>query len=130
MKQKKTYVVLDSYSEALFTTTDARLASKWRKGGHDVAVLPSEEIQERFRQGLKCWEVEYYHGLGDEYDAWQALWDSITDRDGVWEHETYYYVWAKTEKQAIRAVEKHRKEKGRKKLEMMRAIAKERKGKE
>jgi len=113
MKQKKTYVVLDSYIEALFTTTDERLAAKWR--GHDVAVLPSEGIQERFRQGFRCWEVECYVDLGDEYVAGLAVWDELADRDGVWEHSSpdTYFVWAKTEKQAIKAVQKYRKEKGK-----------------
>lgn len=131
MKQKKTYVILEEAGEALFTTDSKALANEWRLSDRlvEVVELPTEGIQERFRQGLKCWWVTYYYD-DDEPDVWVAGWDELKDRDGVWEGgDDAYFVWAKTEAAAIKAVEKYRKEKGRKKLEMMRAIAKERKGK-
>lgn len=129
MKQKKTYVVTDGWNKPI-CVADARTAKKLRGSGYHIEELPSEGIQERMRQGFTFWHV--WEGMENEIWAEAAQREDLDDfaeHDGVWDGGSYYYVWAKTEKQAIKAVKKHCKEQGRKRLEMMRAVAKERKGK-
>jgi len=108
----KTHVVTDGWDRPV-CVADERTARKLERNGYHIHALPSEGIQERFRRGLKCWWVTYDYD-DDEPDVWLAGWHNLADRDGVWEGgDDAYYVWARTERQAIKAVEKYRKEQGK-----------------